>query len=486
MPLWPQFIGGAYRARSGVIANDLAINVFRETTQEDSESKQGTFYGTPGLHQRLTTTGVSCRGIFSQDGRTFVVMGDRFYEIDTITWTATDYGQILTDGKPVSIASNGRGGEQLAIVGGGQLKIFDLLTNTLSAAVVLPLTNDPVIVVFIDGYFVLLEADTIRVWFSALEDGTSWDALDFFARSETSDNLIGMVQLRNRLWIFGTQTSEVYYNTGDNDTPFQPYPGTLMQEGASSAYAISVIGETVIWLAQDNQGKHRIVIASDYEPATVSTPAISYAIAQYDTVADAEVLVYEQEGHQFAIFTFPSGNATWAFDVTEKEWHQRAAWDTSLGQFYRWRARGAAATDGGVVVGDFETGDLYTLDLDLYEDNGDMVRRLRRAPYLSSENQWLFVDQFELGMEAGVGLASGQGSDPVVELNISRDNGKTWESAGNGTIGAMGEYETRAMWTRLGRSRSDRLVFEVVQTDPVKTVWGPGAWLRVTPGSGAL
>ncbi len=492
--LWPSFVGPAYRARSETIAADALVNLYSETTVIAQEAKKTTYYGTPGLKFFLTAPGgdVVCRGSFSQDGRTFSVIGDALYEIDMVGATVTNRGVIAFNSEPVSFASNGRGGEQLAIVGGGQLKIFNLVTNALSAAIVLPLTNAPVMIWFMDSYFLLLERDTVRVWFSApasLGGGTSWSALDFFARSQTSDNLMAIAVVRNRLWLFGSLTSEVYYDSGDADNPFVPYPGSLMQEGLSARWAMTVFGEGVFWLAQDNQGRNRIVSGSDYQPTVVSTPPISFAIASYADITDCEVLAYEQEGHPFLAWSFPSGGdagVTWCYDPREDQWHQRSQWNDALGIDMVWQARGLASTDQGLLVGDRTTGDLYTLDLDTFEDNEETIRRMRRAPYLSSENQWLRLDRFELGIQTGVGLASGQGVTPELMLSLSRDNGHTWIDAGTAGMGPMGEYDTRVIWRMLGRARADRLVLEVSQTDPVRAVWGPGAWIKARPGTGQL
>ncbi len=217
MPLWASFVGPAYRVRSENLNAEQLINAYVETITASGNAKKSNFYGTPGLKLFLTIPTTGSRGAFDQDGLTLFVVGDRLYSLNLVLSSATDLGEILNDGKPVSFASNGRGGEQVAICGGGQVKILDLLTMTLSAAVVLPLTNAPVQIAFIDGYFLLLEANTIRVWFSNLEDGLIWDSLDFFARSQTSDNLVGIKVLRDKIWTFGSLTTEVFYDAGDND-----------------------------------------------------------------------------------------------------------------------------------------------------------------------------------------------------------------------------------------------------------------------------
>ena len=188
---WSAFCGGFYQALSSVMGADQAVNLYTETRQVEGSPKNVFMFGTPA-HKLLTTAATQGnRGWFSQDGRTWTVVGNELYEVDLQAATTTALGTITDDGLMVSFASNGAGGDQLGIVGGGELKVLDLVTNTLSAAITLPFSN-PVMIAFLDGYGLINEADSPTVWFSALEDLESWDMLDFFARSNTSDNIVGI------------------------------------------------------------------------------------------------------------------------------------------------------------------------------------------------------------------------------------------------------------------------------------------------------
>jgi len=304
--LFKEFCGGAYRARSTVLDAEACVNLFLETIRATANAKQSVLMGTPGLRQRVTAGTVECRGSFSQDDVTLTVLGDTLYVVDLTIPSATAVaGTIVDDGLPVTYACNGRGGEQVAITGGGNLYVYDLLAGTLSAAITLPLTNAAVMVDFIDTYFVLVERDTVRVWFSALEDGTTWDALDFFAPSQTSSNVIGIKALRNRLYVLQSLTGSIYYDTGDADNPFAPYPGTVFHEGLVGPWAIGLTGESVCWVTQDATGGASIVQASDANPQRISTPAIDFALGAYDDLSTCEVFSYTQEGHSFIGWTFP-------------------------------------------------------------------------------------------------------------------------------------------------------------------------------------
>lgn len=96
----------------------------------------------------------------------------------------------------------------------------------------------------------------------------------------------------------------------------------------------------------------------------------------------------------------------------------------------------------------------------------EYIRRLRQAPHLSAEELWLFYKSFQIEVEAGVGLSTGQGSEPMLMLQCSKDGGFTWGPERWVTAGKQGEYACRAIWRRFGRARD--MVFRVVVSDPVK------------------
>lgn len=492
MPFWPNFIGGFYQTRSPYAGIDQAVNIYTETRLVPGSLVEHWIYGTPGLKLETTVTpanGNGCRGWFTQDGRTWVTVGNTLYE-RTATATYTSRGLIADDGFPVSYASNGAGGQQLAIVGGGNVYVLDLLTDTLTTAT-LPFL-DPVMIVFQDGYGLVNQADTPTVWFSALEDFTTWDALDFFARSNSSDNCIGLAVTRDRVWFLGSKTTTQYYDTGDADNPWQPYPGTTIQVGAVTAWAITMYNDVMRFLSMSAKGEvHIVQVKVDASVQILSTPPIVDALISCTTLDDAEMMVYEQDNHPFIVLTLPScpdDIKTYHCDLLEQNlWAARAGWDEDTGVYTRWRARGTTAFATEVFVGDYATGDLYTLDLNTFTDNDVTLRRERIAPFLSTQNQWLFLRQVQLQAQQGVGLETGDDEDvdPEVELQISRDAAQTWVSAGGAALGAMGNLAARTIWRNLGRMRADLAAIRVIQTAAVRCAWG-GLWLTTENGTGQL
>ena len=79
-----------------------------------------------------------------------------------------------------------------------------------------------------------------------------------------------------------------------------------------------------------------------------------------------------------------------------------------------------------------------------------------------------------------MGLATGAGSDPQAMMDWSDDGGHTWSNEHWADIGEIGEYDRRARWSKLGRSR-DR-IYRVTVSDPIKVVI-LGANLEATAGT---
>jgi hypothetical protein len=148
-------------------------------------------------------------------------------------------------------------------------------------------------------------------------------------------------------------------------------------------------------------------------------------------------------------------------------WHKWLYNDNS-NVYHRCRGNCAALFQGNVLVGDYANGIIYKLDRNNYTDNGQPIKRVRRAPHLVTDLQRQYFDELQIQFQPGVGLSTGQGNDPQAMLRWSDDGGSTWSSEHWTTIGLTGSYKNRAIWRRLGQTR-DR-VFEVTVTDPIKAV----------------
>jgi hypothetical protein len=229
---------------------------------------------------------------------------------------------------------------------------------------------------------------------------------------------------------------------------------------------LAKLDNTIFFL--DNWGNIRRL--QGYIPVIVSTVQIAYQISTYPKISDAISFGYVHEGHSFYIITFPSANkgkgVTWCYDIETDLWHQRSSFPYAPNG--RWRGNAYAFFGNKHLFGDYLNGKIYELDHDIYTDDGEVLPAVRRAQHVEALGRNLFLTEFELHIKAGVGILSGQGSDPQIMLRISKDGGNTWGNEKWRGMGKIGQYIKRVRWLQLGKART--WTPEITITDPVNRV----------------
>ena len=460
-------LGSSYVARSINAADNRMVNLFPEVVPEGG--KEAAFLSRcPGLKFLQTVGTGPIRGLWAHqtNGSDFyVVSGLEVYKLNSMTGTPTLLGTVTGTGQ-VSIADNGT---QIFFACNPDSYIYNEVTNVFQQ-ITDPDFPGAVTVAYLDGYFVFNEPDSQKVWVTNIFEGTQIDALDFASAEGSPDGLVGLIVDHREAWLFGTDSVEVWYDAGLADFPLTRIQGAFNEIGCVATFSIAKLDNGLFWLGTDARGQGIVYRANGYTGTRVSTHAVEYAIAQYGNISDAIAYTYQQEGHAFYVLTFPTGNATWVYDVATQAWHERAGWDN--GVFMRHRSNCQCNFGGNIIVGDFENGNIYRFDLDVYADNGGIqkwLRSWRALPTGQNNLKRTAQHSLQLDCEAGVGLVTGQGDDPQVMLRWSDDGGHTWSNEHWSPIGKIGQYFRRVFWRRLGMTLKLRdRVYEVSGTDPVK------------------
>ena len=466
---YANFIGGSFPTQSPVWSGERTINWYVEAAETGGAKAPSALLPVPGVTTFAThATQSPVRALWAQNDRCFAIIGTACVEVSsdgTLTHRGTVAVDVGTD--PATITSNGDGGGQLLITSGGRLYTMRLNGNFWKCANDWHTWESPFVMgAMLDGYFLALD-QTSTVWVSSLLDGETWDALGFVQRSLGPDRWVAMAVVGRDLWLLGEATSEVWYNAGTTTFPFAPHPSGLISTGCAAKWSLATAGDTLCWLASTREGTCQVVRASGLSVTPISPKALDYTLGTYSVISDAVGWTYQQAGHTFYVLTFPTANATWAYDLTTGVWCERGTWVSGTASYEAWRPQYHAFAFGTHLVGDRNAGTIYELSLTADTDAGGAeIRRVRRAPVLSNEAKRLFFHRFTLDLEAGLGVAGGDGADPQILLRYSNDGGKTWAEAGAASIdsGAQGQYQTRAIWRRLGSSRNR--VFELVASDP--------------------
>ena len=355
----------------------------------------------------------------------------------------------------------------------------------------------------VDNYFVYSRPSSQQFGASDALSPVS-QQLSFASKDGSPDQLVALIVDHREVYLMGEASSEVWVDVGAFPFPFQRVPGTSTQHGIAAQFSVARLGDSFAYVSRNGRGQGQIMQMQGYKPTRISTHAVEYSLVnQY--IDDAIAWTYQLEGHEVYVVSFPTINITWAYDMASGMWHKWLYSNTD-GTYSRHRGNCEAQFQGMVLVGDYANGKIYELDKSVYTDDGVNTRRLRRAPHLVADFQRQYFEEFQIQFQPGVGttglsvspfiyigtpyilyptatliipptqtvvigvatLSNQTTTLPQAMLRWSDDGGSTWSKEHWTTIGALGKYQNRAIWRRLGQAR-DR-VFEVVVSDPVKAV----------------
>ena len=312
----------------------------------------------------------------------------------------------------------------------------------------------------VDGYIVGAKSDQSGQFVcSDLQDALTWNPLNFATAEGSSDPLIGLIVDHREVLLGGTRTIEPWYNAGDVGFPFARSPSTgVIELGLAAGQSFAKQDNSSFWLASDLTVRR----LSGAVPARVSHHGVEQSIRSYADVTTAYAFSYAWNGHLFYTLTFP-GVATWEFDATTGEWHERA----SEGSAY-WQVTGAAECYQRVYVQRTSDGMLGYLSSDTCaEFDGTYRTDDIETGNIYKDTKRICFDSIELRYQTKKQQTGDQAS-PSVTLYKSVDGGGNFAIAGlsaSVSLGLIGE-KPRVMWARLGSSREMAFRFRFSSANP--------------------
>ncbi len=455
-------VGGNYKDINPDVDPQRSVNFYPVIDEQGGNVLS--LYPTPGLKAVIDTQHpAKVRRMISSGGYLWAVVGKKVFRIDS-SYHSTEVSGTLTSGiGQVFIAANSNG--QICVVDSGDntgYTIDNMSLTKISDADFVSVTS----LTYQDGYGIVTEKSTGRFWVSAINDFTSWSALDYGSAEALPDDLLVAFSSHRELWCFGERTIEPFANTGNADFPFERIGSGVSEVGIGAAASVVKLDNSLYWL--DQLGNIRV--AQGYIPMIVSSPQVSYSISTYGTFSDAIGMGFTENGHAFYALTFPSAKsghgATWCYDIATRFWHQRSSYP--FGTEGRWRPECHELFNGKNLFGDWDNGKIYELDHTLYKDNDEAIHALRVGPEFNANGRRFVIHSFELLIRSGVGIITGQGSDPQIMFRRSKDGGHSWSNERWKSLGAIGEYGMRCKWNQIGSCRS--FIPEIKITDPVNRV----------------
>lgn len=408
----------------------------------------------PGLTAFKTGLNGAVRGMAQIDGllagKAVVAAGTKVYSL-TSAGVSAEIGDITGTDEVFFAASQ----SDLVMSAGGSAYV---VTASLSAAITIAAASGNIMqVAELAQRHLFLEDGSGRVHFSDVAAPTT--VTKFFTAETDPDNVLAVLVAGDVIYVVGTRVTELWEFTGSAALPFRrwaTFPVGLVARGA-----IAQTDSSLFALGRDQDGNEMVYRVTGGQPQRVSTHPIERLT---EDVAEADrpnirVTAHGWGGHSFIGLHLPSVG-DYFYDVSNDTWHRRKEIASA-----RYLASFFFSAWGKRFAGDTTAGSVYRLDRNVYTHNANPVRRVASA-IVPIEDGRPSVDNITIEMQAGVGLVSGQGSDPQVMIRWATD-GRTFGNEISRSFGRLGEFGHRAVFGPLGRFTPPAAVLEVAVTDPV-------------------
>lgn len=465
----------------------MTLIPFARTTKPDSEGYSGeklvnyflrpsdgfaplALLGRSGLVTSVSLGG-PVRAMIDNNGTLLALANSRLWSV--VNGVATELGTVEDDPQSVMAAS----GSQVAIVANGGYFLWDgsqLVVPDMGAV------TDPVGVTYQDGYFIL--AGTIAgrkdgFSISALDDGKTFDPLDFAFAESAPDGLVSIISDHGQVYAFGNTTTEVFYNSGNPSFPFEPNKSSVVTRGVASGRTIAAEDNALFWVGQDNV----VYRYAGGSPEVISTREIEDTLKLSSVVGG---FTFADRGHKFYCIR-REGQSAFCFDIATRTWSERS---TGGGG---WIATAAAMVSGKQWIGT-DTGAICEFDPLTFTDDGvPFIAEAISVPVFDGKRftigeMFLTLETGDVAMPEVPQPADLWDADSVaitdsdgVTINImelvepqgqimmqTTQDGRTWSRERWRGMGRRGQYNHRVTWNGLGQFR--RFQVKVRISDPVK------------------
>lgn len=450
--------GIGLQSRSKAVTSALLQNLYVEQ-RPVGEKSQIVAYSIPGQDLFTDFGDTPIRGKIAVANTDFFYAVHRgvFYQVDN-AGTRVSKGNLNTVTGRVSMAHNG---DVILIVDGVNGYTYTISTDTFAQIANINFLNGAKSVTWSDQYFIVEDGAV----FAISPDGVNWDATERAVPESNPDGIVQVIADHGELTLLGELSTEFWVNTGATDFPFAPLKSSTAEWGCAAPLSVVKANDSLSFLAKNGDGQVSVVRLQGYTPQVISTPDLEAEINSYSATSDATALAFKEGGHPFYQINFPAADRSWLFDAFSNRWTRAKSYGMG-----RHRADMAIQYLNRTVISDCNNGRLYRLNPNTYSENGqpievEMTSEIVRMP----DGERFPLDCLRLDMETGVGLVSGQGENPQVMLQVSRDGGNTWGAEMWRSAGKMGKYGVPVEWRRLGMA--DQAVFKIRMTDPVKKVF---------------
>jgi hypothetical protein len=433
-------------------------------------------YQRPGIDPFTNTGFGPCRGQAKFNNELYQVSGQKFIKIN-------EDGTIRDISTEFAIDIEGFGDDEFApvvfaegythlvfVVKGGEGYAWDGVTFDAIGTNYLPSVD----VDYMDGRYIFIPADGSPAFFSDPFDPFTIDPLAFFDAETQPDLNTGILNFKQRLYIMGEETIEVFRSTGQPVTPQNPVPyrridGASIWTGLVSGHTL--FGPSFAFLGKDKDNNYGFFLMGSGNAQRISNPAVDELINTFYTVDQLRECTAHRlqwKNQDVAIFRLPfhtlGFNGTgWSFIRSIATFEDK---QFLVEDFKTWRANYITHCYGEYFVGDVTTDDVGILS-EIATDYGDDVS-FGFDTFFKAPKESYFTAK-SLNIDGLTGQVAEGEPERTIGLAIS-DDGYTYGPFFFSGLGETGDYRKEIFWEFPGGlgTYSDFMGIRIRTTAPVE------------------
>jgi hypothetical protein len=323
---WTHPIG----TRDGTLTADAKmVNCFAEQTENGPAAVKR-----PGTSYYSGILGTA-QGQFSYFGTNYFIVNNTAYTSATMSGAGIVIPGAITPYEPyVSLSAEEAGAPSTVIQDtSGNLWTFNGLAFTKVTDANYTGTQVSQGISYLDGVYYAIRVDG-QVIGSAINDPTTWPALDFVQADVTYD--AGMTVLRHLNYIIGfyDKGTQVFWDA--NAAPntqgiaLQPVLNASFTTGCFNGSTVVEMNDQSFWLAHNSLYGRTVQMFQGLQMVKISTPYIEKILNQVALTQQSPIWAFgiQTVGHQFYVLTLPVLNVTLVYDVTMQLW---GTWSSVVG-----------------------------------------------------------------------------------------------------------------------------------------------------------
>lgn len=397
----------------------------------------------PGI-QELNTTGDLARGNFNWRDRIFQVVSERLVRIDDVTTGAfTPIGTI--EGSAAIDFSVGFN-FAVIIVKSATGKGYTLSVDDELEEIIDPQFESSISVANIKGITVYIPFNGDPAFFSNPGAPGDIEVASFFDAEQLPDRNNAVFNLSDTLYIMGTDSIELFNVVVSPTLPFRSVTRARINNGFIGC--LVEYGDTFLFIGKEKDQGFGIYAIGQGRAPKISNERIDKILSEHtqEELAEAIPGTLKIQGHFIATFQLRRSS----FGFYKGEWFLL---DTVFDGVSRPWGGGFIAQLNGQYFTAFED-KIGVFDESLNTDYGERVTRSIKMIFIQDDGNWFGVSRMEIGISQGFTPDKTNGDKTgSIALVTSRD-GVIFGPEVFRELGALGDYQARLIWRRIGRFQS--------------------------------